>query len=307
MPSQLVMLKSVPLRSLPEGRERMVQDLIAGDPSVLGLGRLELQSREKVQPTGGRIDIVLRDESGDTWYEVEIQLGKTDESHIVRTIEYWQCEKHRHPERDHIAVIVAEEITGRFFNVISLFNQNIPIVALMMTAVRLEDKFGLMFTKVLRPEPKEEEEEDAEPEATEEYWRGQTTPPLLRVVYDLANYGRSTLDPTLELKLYKSRIGTWIQGRRSNFATFRPQKRALRLRFHTGQEDPIDKSLNDSGIDWEYRNGRYPGYRLHLHESKIQGGTPLLQMLLTKSYEACEGMEREPNSSARADGPGSEL
>jgi hypothetical protein len=51
-------------------------------------------------------------------YEVEIMLGSTDESHIIRTIEYWDIEKRRFPSKDHKAVIVAEDITNRFFNVI---------------------------------------------------------------------------------------------------------------------------------------------------------------------------------------------
>jgi predicted transport protein len=292
MSSQFVMLQPVPLRSLPEGRERLVQDLIAGNPSILGLGRLELQAKEKVQPTGGRIDLVLRDEQDETWYEVEIQLRSTDESHIVRTIEYWDCEKRRHPERDHIAVIVAEEITGRFFNVIELLYRNIPIIAIMMTAVKLGDKFGLLFTKVLRLEPTEVEE-STEPEATEGYWKERTTPSLMKAVHELIDYGRSSLDQTLELRFNKNYIGTWIEGRVSNFVTFRPQKRALKVSFHTDQVDPLDKSLSDGGVDWEYKNGRNPCYLVRLHEREIQGNLPLLQSLLAKSYEKCEGEERD--------------
>jgi len=40
-------------------------------------------------------------------YEVEIQLGATDESHIIRTIEYWDIERKRYPQYEHTAVIVA--------------------------------------------------------------------------------------------------------------------------------------------------------------------------------------------------------
>ena len=56
-----------------------------------------------------------------TRYEVELQCA-TDETHIIRTIEYWDIERRRFPEYDHVAVIVVEEITARFFNVIGLFN-----------------------------------------------------------------------------------------------------------------------------------------------------------------------------------------
>ena len=48
------------------------------------------------------------------------------ESHIIRTIEYWDIERKRYPQYEHCAVLVAEDITSRFLNVISLFNGTIP-------------------------------------------------------------------------------------------------------------------------------------------------------------------------------------
>ena len=69
-----------------------------------------------------------RDADGNHRYEVEVQLGATDESHIIRTIDYWDIERKRYPQYDHTAVIVAEDITSRFLNVISLFNGMIPNV-----------------------------------------------------------------------------------------------------------------------------------------------------------------------------------
>jgi len=56
---------------------------------------------------------------------VEVQLGSTDESHIIRVIEYWDVERKRYPQYDHCAVLIAEEITARFLNVIGLFNGTI--------------------------------------------------------------------------------------------------------------------------------------------------------------------------------------
>ena len=60
-----------------------------------------------------------------TRYEVEIQLGPTDESHIIRTIEYWEIERRRYPQYEHVAVIVAEDVTSRFLNVINLLNGSV--------------------------------------------------------------------------------------------------------------------------------------------------------------------------------------
>ena len=106
-PSQLISLKGH-----PDIKEQWLQQQIIDNPSILGLGDLEVYRVEKQQPTGGRVDLILQDD--ETRYEVEIQLGSLDESHIIRTIEYWDVERRRQPKLSHIAVIVAEEVTSRF-------------------------------------------------------------------------------------------------------------------------------------------------------------------------------------------------
>ncbi len=98
--------------------ESWVQQRIAEDPSILGLGDLVLKDKERRQPRAGRLDLLLQDAESNRRFEVEVQLGKTDESHIIRTIEYWDIERKRYPQYEHCAVIVAEDISSRFLNVI---------------------------------------------------------------------------------------------------------------------------------------------------------------------------------------------
>jgi hypothetical protein len=117
-----------------------VQDRIAEAPSLLGLGDLVLKDKERIQPRAGRLDLLLQDPDANKRYEVEVQLGKSDEAHIIRTIEYWDIERKRYPQYDHTAVIVAEDITTRFLNVITLFNGSIPLVAIQMKAMKPEMK-----------------------------------------------------------------------------------------------------------------------------------------------------------------------
>lgn len=115
----------VSLKASPEFNEKWLQQKIQDGVELLGLGELLVKDVERRQPRGGRLDLLLSDPETTTRYEVEIQLGPTDESHIIRTLEYWDNERRRFPQYDHVAVIVAEEITGRFLNVINLFNQTI--------------------------------------------------------------------------------------------------------------------------------------------------------------------------------------
>ena len=133
----------------PELNERWVQERIAEDPTLLGLGDIIFKDKERIHPQAGRLDLLCQDAESNHRYEIEIQLGKTDESHLIRTIEYWDIERKRYPQYDHTAVIVAETITGRFLNVISLFNGFIPLVAIQLQAIKFGEQVSPVFTTVL--------------------------------------------------------------------------------------------------------------------------------------------------------------
>jgi hypothetical protein len=79
----------VSLKAHPEFNEKWLQEQIVGDVPLLGLGDLDVKDIERRQPGFGRLDMLLFDPESSTRYEVEIQLGATDESHIIRTLEYW--------------------------------------------------------------------------------------------------------------------------------------------------------------------------------------------------------------------------
>lgn len=148
MPPALKKAAPLPLRSLGVD-EKWLQGQIEKDPTLLGLGELEIVSREHRQPVGGRIDFLMRNVEGDTFYEVELMLGAIDESHIIRTIEYWDIERQRRPSFDHRAVIAAEEITSRFFNVLRLLNRAVPLTAIKLSALQIGDEVYLHPVTVL--------------------------------------------------------------------------------------------------------------------------------------------------------------
>jgi len=51
----------VDMKDHPEINEFWVQERIAEDPSILGLGDLILKDKERIQPRAGRLDILLQD------------------------------------------------------------------------------------------------------------------------------------------------------------------------------------------------------------------------------------------------------
>lgn len=125
--------------------EKWLQERIHEDPSILGLGDLSVIRRERELASGGRLDFLMYDPEDSIRYEVEVMLGTLDESHIIRIIEYWDLERRRYPTLEHRAVIIAEEITNRFFNIISLFNRAIPIIAIQLNAYQYENTYFMTF------------------------------------------------------------------------------------------------------------------------------------------------------------------
>ena len=77
--------EKINLLNHPTLDEKWVQQIIAENPAILGLGDLILKDKERIHPKAGRLDLLLQDSESARRYEVEVQLGKVDESHIIRT------------------------------------------------------------------------------------------------------------------------------------------------------------------------------------------------------------------------------
>ena len=260
--SKIVKLDRVSLKNNPSITEDMIQGFIFDDPSVLGLGDLTPIQREKIQPSGGRLDLLLADDSGSR-YEVEIQLGATDPSHIIRTIEYWDTERKRYPQYDHCAVIVAEEITGRFMNVISLFNGAIPLIALQVSAYKLGDEISLAFTKVLDRITLASDEEEQFEVTDRKYWEGKSTPKMLKNV-DLIFADLQEIVGGYELKYNKFYIGMTKDGVSKNFMLFKPKKSFIKLVIKGNDDEGLLQTAEDAGLDLSY-NPRVKDYVLRLN------------------------------------------
>lgn len=197
MANTIKVARTIPIRDSGLD-EYWLQDQIVANPSCLGLGDLEVISKERQQASGGRLDILLKEPEDDTMYEVEVMLGETDETHIIRTIEYWDNEKRKWPQRQHFAVLVAESITRRFFNVIQLFSHAIPIIAIQVNLIDSENEKLLHFSKVLDTyeEPEDgvaisNEVHDEEFWRTKASWTLETAKALLDVVNKV--YSNATL------------------------------------------------------------------------------------------------------------------
>jgi hypothetical protein len=283
-------LTKLSIRSHPELSERWVQERIAEDPSILGLGDVILKDKERIQSGAGRLDLLLQEADSTQRYEVEVQLGRTDESHIIRTIEYWDIERRRYPQYDHTAVLVAEEITSRFLNVISLFNGTIPLMAIQMTAVQLGDSVSLAFTTVLDQVRLGLVDEDEEThEATDRtYWENRGSKATVAMADELLEVLR-TLNPHLELKYNKFYIGLAKDGQPDNFVIFRPQKTAIRIEPRLQKTEEIETAVEMAGLDIVGYDNKWRRYRIRLQKGDIQKHSDVLRQLLEASYKESGG------------------
>lgn len=167
--------------------EYWLQDLIYENPRILGLGELIPVSKEKRQSTGGKLDILLKRPEDNAMYEIEVMLGETDPSHIIRTIEYWDLEKRRYPQRQHFPVLIAETFSRRYFNVIQILSLNVPMIAIQADLLEVSGQKIINFTKIL--DIYEEQAEDDETSVVNETtwsssanWTLQTAKELLSII-----------------------------------------------------------------------------------------------------------------------------
>jgi len=281
-----IKLTPISLKSHPTLDERWVQEVIAADPTILGLGEVSLRDRERIQASGGRLDLLLQEPETKSRYEVEIQLGQTDPSHIIRTIEYWDIERKRYPQYEHTAVIIAEEITSRFLNVISLFNGTIPIIAIQMRAVATDGGVSLFFTKVLDTIQRglvDEDEEVNEP-ADRAYWDSLASTKTVKLADKVLELCKEfTAD--LELSYNRHYIGFRVDGKACNFATCRPRKSAMWLAIALPKSEEIDTLLAASDLDLLEYNSRDQRYRFRINEGDPIKHAVILKDLLKRSYD----------------------
>ena len=281
---EIINSQEMSLKKTKEIDEKYIQNYLSKNSSVLGLGDLILIEKEKILPNAGRLDLLFQNSDTDRRYEVELQLGKTDESHIIRTIEYWDSERKRNPQYEHCAVIIAEDITTRFLNVIQLFNGQIPLIAIQMKAFKVDDKLLLTFTKILDeikfdPEPIIEEPTDRK------FWEEtRSTKEIVRLADEILKI-INEIEPHFELNYNKHYIGLAKNGIAFNFATMNPKKAFLRLNFKLEESEEINNLINDNEfnvLDYGTKTNRY---KLRLTEDEIKNKKEILKQLLNKSYE----------------------
>jgi hypothetical protein len=278
---EYVKAEPILLKGHPDFSEVWLHDQISNDPSILGLGGLNVIQRERVQVGAGRLDMLLTDADAESRYEVEILLGPTDPSHIIRTIEYWDIERRRYPAYNHIAVLVAEQVTARFLNVIALFAGSVPIIAIQLNALRVSNQVVLDFVKVLDQRQLREDDTGegggaAEPDVDRSTWDARVGATTMKVCDRVAQIANEKANQKLELKYKKGYVALSVPNSFFNMLGFWPKKNFVQIRFRVTDPETWVQRLSEAGV-----------------EAELKDGTLVLVRLRSSDFEQHEGLLRE--------------
>lgn len=280
VPSRVISLK----KSL-DHNEKSLQEAIANNPEILGLGEITLRDTERRQLNGGRLDLLFDDETTKVRYTVELQLGPTDETHIIRTIEYWDNERSRNPHIDHIAVIVAEDITTRFLNVISLFNKSIPLIAIQLSAIEVGEVVTINCVKVLDLSTSMGWEEDntAAVATDRAYWLKKAAPQTVGLADNILSLVHDVLgNQNLALNYNKHYIGLASGGVANNFISMKPRKHNVLLQIKLSRTDEVSELIEQSLELISYDN-RWGLYQVRVTANDIAENQDLLRDLIGRA------------------------
>jgi len=254
--------------------EYWLQDIIYDNPKVLPLGDLVAVEKEKKQSSGGRLDILLKDPLDNSMYEVEVMLGETDPSHIIRAIEYWDNEKRKYPQRQHFCVLIAESFDRRYFNVIQLMSLNIPMIAIQADLLEVNNEKILNFTKIIDIYSEPAEDESDIKQVNESTWNSDSpwTNSSAKMLFDLLKVGHDRI----YLKYTQSYISINIDGRNAYWFCKRMKPTSALFLSVKDEEkaEIIKKKLEEKEIEYTYN--RYKEFMLTVDIDSIKKHSDLI-------------------------------
>lgn len=257
------MVSVVSIRRTQGLDEYWLQDKIAAEPAILGLGDLFVRDKERIQ-SFGRLDLLL--EGDDVRYCVECMCGPLDADHLFRAVSYWLHEKDRHPHYQHVAVLVAEEVqASRFYGVVNLLGQVMPIVVIQAIALNVpgSNETALIFNKAIDTREQFESVSDDNQEGTykapdREYWVSKAGD-RMAIIDDLLTLLAEAQPGQMEVNYKASYIGLKVNGRIDNTILLYLYAKGVKfeIRAHGDEDAVLVQAIEDAGFDQFSFNGRY--------------------------------------------------
>jgi predicted transport protein len=171
-----------------------------------------------------------------------------------------------------------------------MFNGTIPLVAIQMRALQVDDKVGLVFTKVLDQMSLGlvDDDEGVSEVTDRSYWEDRATKKTVAMADKLLEIVREH-DGSLELKYNKFYIGLAKDGNPFNFVTFRPKKNFVRVEPRLPESDEIKEKLDNSGLDLMEYDGKWGRYRVNINTGDLEKFREVLRDLISAAYDHAKG------------------
>jgi hypothetical protein len=183
--------------------------------------------------------------------------------------------------------LIAEEVNGRFLNVIDILNGNVPLIALQMQAIKVGDLNTVIFTKVVDEivlGSEFEEEEEIEAATTDRtYWEAKASKDSLGLADDLLNILRE-FDPSLSLTYKKHYVGIAKEKEAFNFVIFKPKKSHVNAELKIPHSDELDARIKAGGLEILEYSRQWNRYRIHLTKADLVERRPLVAELMQIAY-----------------------
>jgi hypothetical protein len=119
--------------------EKWIHKWISEKTERLGIGPFEIVAQElhQYKNRGGILDILGYNKPTNTYYEIEVMLGECDSDHGFRTLDYWARERAKNPNSLHYAILVAEDLQGRYKTLIETLPQFLPFIGIEIQTLQL--------------------------------------------------------------------------------------------------------------------------------------------------------------------------
>lgn len=118
--------------------EAWLQGWLKEQPTRLGLGDLKVADGEPVQDDDGNPAFLASDD--DHYFCVDVRLGELEASHGFGVLHNWARNRVRHPDKDHVAVLVTESTGERYRTTLEALTEHLPLVVVELHVWRGQDE-----------------------------------------------------------------------------------------------------------------------------------------------------------------------
>ncbi len=288
--------------------EAWLQKWLIEKPSRLGLGDIEIISHElrQYKNRGGRLDILAYRTDLDTYYEIELMLGECDSDHGFRALDYWARERLKKPNVRHVAVLVAEDLSGRYKTVVETLPQFLPFIGIELKVIKVPYQEGVATIQaaiVAQPddliidagdEPEQKRQGTSTPR-DREWWESNSTQAFISTVDEITKYCIEKIGPS-RLDYSAQSYVSLKKGRRCWLPMW-PRKNGVYVYIPGGdrgaEDAPSDfyervrENLDSIGLDtptwtYKYNAGANPiGFAV----SQDKANHSVVREILTEAYQ----------------------